>query len=177
MTAHRSSPSSILVCNRFSGQRLRKWESPPDGNDNFPGYSIRCGNFRDPGHAHLQKSSCPFKRGHPERWPSGLRRTLGKRVCGKPYRGFESHSLRQHRKKPNKINMSLIIKGFLVARTGGTHGVCDLVCAPFEMPATEIFLGFLSTGLIAKRCRSSHLMAPFSVPPASGFNQTSFSRE
>ena len=30
-----------------------------------------------------------------ERWPSGLRRTLGKRVCGKPYRGFESHSLRQ----------------------------------------------------------------------------------
>src|SRR5689334_14233453 len=34
-------------------------------------------------------------RGPPERWPSGLRRTLGKRVCGKPYRGFESHSLRQ----------------------------------------------------------------------------------
>src|SRR5579872_5782887 len=31
-----------------------------------------------------------------ERWPSGLRRTLGKRVCGKPYRGFESHSLRQY---------------------------------------------------------------------------------
>src|SRR5262249_18153612 len=29
-----------------------------------------------------------------EGWPSGLRRTLGKRVCGKPYRGFESHSLR-----------------------------------------------------------------------------------
>src|SRR5262249_41729408 len=31
----------------------------------------------------------------PEGWPSGLRRTLGKRVYGKPYRGFESHSLRQ----------------------------------------------------------------------------------
>src|SRR5436190_7727368 len=30
-----------------------------------------------------------------ERWPSGLRRSLGKRVYGKPYRGFESHSLRQ----------------------------------------------------------------------------------
>jgi hypothetical protein len=29
-----------------------------------------------------------------EGWPSGLRRTLGKRVYGKPYRGFESHSLR-----------------------------------------------------------------------------------
>src|SRR5919198_1503766 len=31
-----------------------------------------------------------------EGWPSGLRRTLGKRVYGKPYRGFESHSLRQN---------------------------------------------------------------------------------
>ena len=29
-----------------------------------------------------------------ERCPSGLRSTLGKRVCGKPYRGFESRSLR-----------------------------------------------------------------------------------
>ena len=33
---------------------------------------------------------------HPqERWPSGLRRTLGKRVYFNEYRGFESHSLRQ----------------------------------------------------------------------------------
>jgi hypothetical protein len=31
----------------------------------------------------------------PERWPSGLRRTLGKRVYVQAYRGFESHSLRQ----------------------------------------------------------------------------------
>lgn len=30
-----------------------------------------------------------------ERWPSGLRRTLGKRVYGKLYRGFESLPLRQ----------------------------------------------------------------------------------
>ena len=29
------------------------------------------------------------------RWPSGRRRTLGKRVYGKPYRGFESHLHRQ----------------------------------------------------------------------------------
>ena len=36
----------------------------------------------------------PSREEHPERWPSGLRRTLGKRVCGKLYRGFESHSLR-----------------------------------------------------------------------------------
>jgi hypothetical protein len=34
-----------------------------------------------------------------EGWPSGLRRTLGKRVYGKPYRGFESHSLRQRLKR------------------------------------------------------------------------------
>src|SRR4029453_14156558 len=38
----------------------------------------------------------PSREWHPERWPSGLRRTLGKRVCGKPYRGFESHSLRHY---------------------------------------------------------------------------------
>ena len=30
-----------------------------------------------------------------ERWPSGLRRTLGKCVYCQRYRGFESHSLRQ----------------------------------------------------------------------------------
>jgi hypothetical protein len=30
-----------------------------------------------------------------ERCPSGLRSTLGKRVYGKLYRGFESHPLRQ----------------------------------------------------------------------------------
>jgi hypothetical protein len=30
-----------------------------------------------------------------ERWPSGLRRSLGKRVYGKLYRGFESRPLRQ----------------------------------------------------------------------------------
>jgi hypothetical protein len=38
-----------------------------------------------------------FKKTHhpPERWPSGLRRTLGKRVYFNEYRGFESHSLRQ----------------------------------------------------------------------------------
>ena len=29
-----------------------------------------------------------------ERWPSGLRRTLGKRVKSKLFHGFESHSLR-----------------------------------------------------------------------------------
>src|SRR4030081_2590067 len=62
---------------------------------NYPGHSIICGNLRRRRRSRLQKSSCPFKTGHPERWPSGLRRTLGKRVCGKPYRGFESHSLRQ----------------------------------------------------------------------------------
>ena len=48
----------------------------------YQAVSISYGNSRDWRHAHLQKSPCPFKRGDPERWPSGLRRTLGKRVCG-----------------------------------------------------------------------------------------------
>ena len=70
-------------------------------------YSMIWGNFRPRGRAPLQNASCPFKRKPPERWPSGLRRTLGKRVCGKPYRGFESHSLRQIIKKyfKNRIVM------------------------------------------------------------------------
>src|SRR2546423_2292079 len=42
-----------------------------------------------------KKPHAPSREGSAERWPSGLRRTLGKRVCGKLYRGFESHSLRQ----------------------------------------------------------------------------------
>jgi hypothetical protein len=49
---------------------------------------------------------------HPEeRWPSGLRRTLGKRVYFNEYRGFESHSLRHYKsyllelkRKPKKID-------------------------------------------------------------------------
>jgi hypothetical protein len=42
----------------------------------------------------LKKVACAFKALEMEGWPSGLRRTLGKRVYGKPYRGFESHPLR-----------------------------------------------------------------------------------
>ena len=38
--------------------------------------------------------SSPSER-EPEGWPSGRRRTPGKCVCGKPYRGFESRPLRQ----------------------------------------------------------------------------------
>ena len=38
------------------------------------------------------KKNKSFKR--KERWPSGLRRTLGKCVYPHRYRGFESHSLR-----------------------------------------------------------------------------------
>src|SRR5882762_3091125 len=63
---------------------------------NYQINSIDWGNFGPLARRPLQKASCPFKRGPPERWPSGLRRTLGKRVCGKPYRGFESHSLRHY---------------------------------------------------------------------------------
>ena len=37
-----------------------------------------------------------------ERWPSGLRRTLGKRVCGRPHRGFESLPLRKRISKKER---------------------------------------------------------------------------
>src|SRR5262249_62293160 len=45
-----------------------------------------------------------------EGWPSGLRRTLGKRVYGKPYRGFESHSLRQRPLSPTTSTKSACYK-------------------------------------------------------------------
>jgi hypothetical protein len=50
-----------------------------------------------------------------EGWPSGLRRTLGKRVYGKPYRGFESHSLRQPtvRHRPSTSKKITELYGFL----------------------------------------------------------------
>ena len=61
-----------------------------------------------------------------ERWPSGLRRTLGKRVKGKLFHGFESHSLRHIRvknadyftkfkkkkKKLKNVKKALIINSF-----------------------------------------------------------------
>ena len=34
------------------------------------------------------------REGYADRWPSGLRRTLGKRVRGQTLRGFESRSVR-----------------------------------------------------------------------------------
>jgi hypothetical protein len=90
------SPSSIVAANRSQVQGFQK-PNPRRSRllQIIPVYSVICRNFCHDGRVHLQNSSCPFKREHPERWPSGLRRTLGKRVCGKPYRGFESHSLRQ----------------------------------------------------------------------------------
>ena len=47
--------------------------------------------------ASLRKDASAFIETGMERWPSGLRRSLGKRVYGKPYRGFESLPLRQDR--------------------------------------------------------------------------------
>ena len=49
-------------------------------------------------HVRFKKTDYPA-----ERWPSGLRRTLGKRVYFNEYRGFESHSLRQDTSKSNYI--------------------------------------------------------------------------
>jgi hypothetical protein len=112
---------------------------------NYSTISIHCGKQRRRCRAPLQNSRCPFKRRPPERWPSGLRRTLGKRVCGKPYRGFESHSLRQHDVLPHSplfAKSKTIIKNFVlltrhrlqmtvgmptsnVGRNGGTNGAND----------------------------------------------------
>jgi hypothetical protein len=79
-----------------SGSKTRQDANYPTRSDqNYQINSMNWGNFSGLARRPLQNQSCPFKRGPPERWPSGLRRTLGKRVCGKPYRGFESHSLRQ----------------------------------------------------------------------------------
>ena len=47
-----------------------------------------------------------------ERWPSGLRRTLGKRVCVKAYRGFESLSLRQRNDNALIPRISTEVLGF-----------------------------------------------------------------
>ena len=72
---------------------LRTWAA----TSNNPAYSAICGNFSAMAPALTCKTRhAPSREEHPERWPSGLRRTLGKRVCGKPYRGFESHSLRHY---------------------------------------------------------------------------------
>src|SRR6266446_7068505 len=80
-----------------SGFKARQSANYPTRSDqNYQINSMNWGNFSGLARPPLQNQSCPFKRGPPERWPSGLRRTLGKRVCGKPYRGFESHSLRHY---------------------------------------------------------------------------------
>src|SRR5882672_6452426 len=85
--------SSIVTGFRF--KTLDGVSHPILDATNYQINSMNWGNFSGRARRPLQNRPCPFKRGPPERWPSGLRRTLGKRVCGKPYRGFESHSLRQ----------------------------------------------------------------------------------
>ena len=42
-----------------------------------------------------------------ERWPSGLRRTLGKRVYSQGYRKFESCPFRQNKTKYNLLYFGL----------------------------------------------------------------------
>ena len=66
--------SSRLTGFRFSGPQAS------NRAQNYIIYSVSYGNIRGFRRPHLQKSPWPFKRGHPERWPSGLRRTLGKRA-------------------------------------------------------------------------------------------------
>src|SRR5207302_5651924 len=77
---------------RFHPLRRVLPEIPPPGDLPAPGrhkcWSGPRVELEKPG-ARLHKTDTP------EGWPSGLRRTLGKRVYVKAYRGFESHSLRQ----------------------------------------------------------------------------------
>jgi hypothetical protein len=54
--------------------------------------------------------SAPLAGPRPEGWPSGLRRTLGKRVYGKPYRGFESHSLRQPLLREHSLASDVLLR-------------------------------------------------------------------
>src|SRR5579859_6224509 len=79
----------------------------------------------------LQKVSCRSKRGDPERWPSGLRRTLGKRVCGKLYRGFESHSLRQ------KLFPANFIQSPFLTRTPAIPATCAGFGVPFNFTSSR----------------------------------------
>ena len=58
-------------------------------------------------HRRHRVSSCHKE----ERWPSGRRRTLGKRVCWKQYRGFESLPLRQEVSYPLKVGGWLLGRG------------------------------------------------------------------
>jgi hypothetical protein len=74
-----------------------------------------------------------FKRGHLERWPSGLRRTLGKRVCGKPYRGFESHSLRQRGR--SRLSKSA---EFFDPDVGSSNGSLKLTRATIEIVSSSV---------------------------------------
>jgi hypothetical protein len=90
-----ASQSYLVICFRFFGPKIRE----PDTDENAE--IIQPIQLFEEISAITAALTCksrhaPSREWHPERWPSGLRRTLGKRVCGKPYRGFESHSLRQY---------------------------------------------------------------------------------
>ena len=63
------------------------WRSRDTANGRIASPSARNGGL-------LPLPSLLFSALPPEGWPSGLRRTLGKRVYVNGYRGFESHSLR-----------------------------------------------------------------------------------
>ena len=57
-----------------------------------------------------------------EGWPSGLRRTLGKRVCVKAYRGFESHSLRHDIRIRANIRAALGVGETVIVELDFTSG-------------------------------------------------------
>ena len=94
-----------------------------------------------PGRIHfclLLSAFCPSR----ERWPSGLRRTLGKRVYVNPYRGFESHSLRQLRNWSDQPSAGMSPGPVQQARrtSSGPEGSSDKVhplCAAVNLGSSE----------------------------------------
>ncbi len=90
-----------------------------------------------------------------EGWPSGLRRTLGKRVCVKAYRGFESHSLRQRfvRECPTRSILTCAYKHFVetfdCSRPSTSRTICERNVGEDVGLATRV-LNKLTTLKIAK---------------------------
>jgi hypothetical protein len=82
------------------------------GGRAFDFLRLRRGSARVPAAGSRPRGACSAPRAspRPEGWPSGLRRTLGKRVYGKPYRGFESHSLRQLQLSKNSLSGDVVLE-------------------------------------------------------------------
>jgi hypothetical protein len=88
--------SSGILCKRFISNKVVSGCRPSD--------SCQC-PVRSTVNSRLNMINSNSQTTTQERWPSGLRRTLGKRVYFNEYRGFESHSLRQLFSYPPESNL------------------------------------------------------------------------